>query len=267
MPTYTNMAWPDDPYGTGQLWRQEPPLLAGFAVLWAGDSEEAAPVSYAVAYLRLHRTQAVDLTQGVTFGFRATAAVSSDQREELVSLFDLDALRARRLAKIVAGCFLARDLCGMGALAVGETGRGIRGLAAAWGCSEGSSSPGLARTFDVADENTPCGGDLLKASADIGIAPSAALRAFEQQKAIGATADIAGEQASSENLPAGEQDSVRSAERLAACSTERALICAIIAGRMLGRHTWNGLLNTGEAMAANAWDCYPAQDFDQPVPK
>lgn len=101
MHTFTNMAWPDDPYGTGQLWRQEPQLLAGFAI--TGTAADQAPRAYAVTYLRLHRTKAVELTAGVSFGFRAAATVAGDDMGELAGLLDLDALRARRLAKVVAG--------------------------------------------------------------------------------------------------------------------------------------------------------------------
>src|ERR1700679_3913037 len=99
----TNMAWPDDPYGTGQLWRKEPWLLAGFAIRFLHQDQRAYPVSYAVAYLRLCRTHAIDLTSGVSFGFRAITINTKAELGHLLHLFDLDAMRARRLAKIVAG--------------------------------------------------------------------------------------------------------------------------------------------------------------------
>jgi hypothetical protein len=55
MTVFTNMAWPDDPYGTGQLWRSEPLLLAGFGMCWAGGrGRVVSPASYAMVYLRLH---------------------------------------------------------------------------------------------------------------------------------------------------------------------------------------------------------------------
>lgn len=58
-----------------------------------------------------------------------------------------------------------------------------------------------------------------------------------------------------------DRDVSQSAEWLAAWSTERALVCALIAGRLLDSYTWDGLLDVAEAMAANAWDCYPSQGF------
>jgi len=270
MASYTNMAWPEDPYGTGQLWRREPHLLAGLAVCWTGEAGQAVPVCYAVAYLRLHRTRPVDLTSGVSFGFRTVVAAAGDEVRDLVRMFDLDVLRARRLAKVVAGCSLARDLHAFDALAVGDVGRGIRGLAAVWGADDGDN-PGLARVFDIADEHAQSQGDLAVASARVGVSASTVRWAFAPQHTIDAMAGIArgqraGENAACENPVGREPDMIRSVDWLGACSTERALVCAITAGRMLDRHIWEGPPDIGKAMAVNAWDCFRSLDFDQPQP-
>jgi len=261
MPAYTNMAWPEDPYGTGQLWRREPPLLASFAVRWAaGDAGAAAPVSYAVAYLRMHRTQAVDLTSGVSFGFRAVTAAAGDGARELVRLFDLDAMRARRLAKVVAGCGLAHDLQAMQAFAAGDVGRGIRGLAAAW-ASPDVGGPGLARAFDILGEHEHIDDELAGAAAHAGIDLPTVTLAFEPQRVTDAMGSVA--RGLADRDPATqERDAVRAVEWLAACSTEAALIGALTGGHMLGHHTWQGSLNISVAMAANAWDCYASLDLD-----
>ncbi|WP_433227553.1 hypothetical protein [Actinomadura formosensis] len=112
--TYTNLAWPEDPYGTGQLWRAEPHLLAGLATCCAGvrrgDGQQPVPVAHAVVYLPLHRTRPIDADGGVEFGFRAVAAPEPAGLPELLRLADLDVLRARRLAKVVTGYALADDL-------------------------------------------------------------------------------------------------------------------------------------------------------------
>jgi hypothetical protein len=262
MPGYSNMAWPDDPYGTGQLWRQEPHLLTGLAVCWAGEAGRAVPVCYAVTYLRLHRARPVDLTSGVSFGFRAVVAATGDEVRELVRMLDLDVLRARRLAKVVAGCSLARDLHAMDAFALGEVGRGIRGLAAVWRAGDGNDA-GLARIFDIAGEHAQPESELAVAAASARIDSSTVRWAFAPQRTINALAGIARGQLAGENTAGQEPDIIRSAEWLGACSTERALVCALTAGRMLDRHTWEGLLDIGEAMAANTWDCFGSLDFDR----
>lgn len=269
MPAYTNMAWPEDPYGTGQLWRQEPHLLAGFELCWISDAAQATPVSYAVTYLRLHRTRPVDLTCGFSFGFRAVVATTADETAELVRTFDLDVLRARRLAKIVAACSFASALHDIDTFAVCDVGRGIRGLAAAWEHAGGDDA-GLARIIDIADIHAPAQSDLAVAAASVGIAPSTAIRAFASRHMINAIAATAkaeptSEKAVKEELAGQEQDIARSTEWLGAYATERSLICAITAGRMLERHTWDGPLNIGEVMAANTWDCFAALDVDEGI--
>lgn len=262
MPAFTNMAWPEDPYGTGQLWRREPPLLAAFSVLWPATGA-TVPAAYAVAYLRLHRTQPVDLSEGVSFGFRAVVAATGGEVPELVRLIDLDALRARRLAKVVAGCCLAGDLRRVGGCAAGDVGRGLRGLADAWDASD-EVHRGLAQVFDLGGrEGYP---DLAAAAAGAGVLGASVVRAFEPQSRIGAMASgAAGQAASGEPGTEGaKEDRERCAQWLAACATERALVCAVAAGRMLGRHTWDKTLDIGAAMAANAWDCYALLDLDRP---
>jgi len=262
MPAYTNMAWPEDPYGTGQLWRREPPLLAAFAVLWSAG----VPAAYAVAYLRLHRTQAVDLSSGVGFGFRAVVAATGEEMQELVRLFDLDALRARRLAKVVAGYCLARDLHQMTVLAAGEAGRGIRGLADAWD-APGEDRPGLAQVLELGRQGGD-GQDLVAVSDSAGVGVATVARAFEPRSKVEAVAAGARRRSGSDaplpDDPEGrERDGAWCAEWLAACSVERALVCAVTAGRRLDRHTWDGALDIGAAMAANAWDCFASQDLDR----
>lgn len=235
MHTDTNMAWPDDPYGTGQLWRKEPWLLAAFAIRFLTQDQRAYPVSYAVAYLRLHRTQLVDLTSGVSFGFRAVTTSTTAELGHLLHLFDLDAMRARRLAKIVAGWRLADDLAIMRAHAGGETGRGIQGLAEAW-VDQKHANSALAQMCDVAFDQAEPAGDLATVVARSRIDISAFPGACEFPSRMNVSS--------------------------AAWSTTRALMYGLIAGRTLNRFSWQGSLNVGAAMEANAGDCFHALDFE-----
>jgi hypothetical protein len=224
MPAYTNMAWPSDPYGTGQLWRKEPRLLVGLAVHGL-NGEDQDGLGSAITYLRLSRTPPTDLTASLSFGFRAAAAITPDERDHMVRLFDLEVLRARRLAKIIAGYHLADELAGVCAISQ-QHGRGIQGLRDWWeGHDDGSA--GLARTFDLAQEET---------SARVGLATVA--------------------QASGIALPAEHPAEEPTAKRLAAVATERALLCALVAGRSLGQAFWEGCLDCDAVIAANAWDCF-----------
>lgn len=229
----TNMAWPDDPYGTGQLWRKEPRLLTSFAIRFLNQDQQAYPVSYAVVYLRLHRTQAIDLTSGASFGFRTITIDSKAELDHLIQLFDLDTMRARRLAKVVVGWRLADGLAVMHAHAGQEVGRGIQGLAESW-MDQRPANSAIAQTYDVAYEAIPAG-DLITAATmshlDISAVPAA--REFRSRPDISP----------------------------AAWSTTRALFYGLIAGRALNRFFWEGDLNVGAVIEANAGDCFTARDF------
>jgi hypothetical protein len=237
MRTDTNMAWPDDPYGTGQLWRREPLLISGFSICWMAHGQQTWPVSYAVTYLLLHRTHVVDLTSGVSFGFRAVAIEATAELKNLLHLFDLDAMRARRLAKIVAGWRLGNELDTMQGLAATETYRGIQSLAESW-LNRRKTSRALAQMCDVAD-------DQIESTIDLATAAT--------RKEI----DVSGfNQACT--MPNNLHMSMfpKTMEWLTARSTANALICALIAGHILDRFTWDGLLDIGATLTANAGDCF-----------
>jgi hypothetical protein len=230
----TNMAWPDDPYGTGQLWRKEPWLLAGFAIRFLTQEQRMYPVSYAVAYLRLHRTQAIDLTSGVSFGFRAVTIDTHAELGHLLQLFDLDAMRARRLAKIVAGWRLADDLAAMHAQAGREAVRGIKGLAESW-VDRRHVHSAFAQMCDVAYDKAVPVGDVATAATQSHIDISGVREACESPSCL--------------DMSPG------------AWSTTRALIYGLMAGRTLNRFSWQGSLNVGAAIESNAGDSFTAQDF------
>ena len=116
MEIYANMAWPDDPYRTGQqLYPRSGPLLAAFTVessrAWGFPITTAA----AVAYLPLHRTRPVSVTgQTVAFGFRAASITGEAEAAALAAVADLDLSQARRHAAILTGCMLSRALVDLG---------------------------------------------------------------------------------------------------------------------------------------------------------
>lgn len=224
MPAYTNMAWPGDPYGTGQLWRKEPRLLVGLATRDAGSEGQGA-LAFAITYLRLSRTPPVDLSAGVSFGFRAAVATTADEHDQLVRLFDLEVLRARRLARIIAGCRLADDLAAVSAIS-NQPGRGIQGLSDRW-AGHDDESTGLAHAFDLGGERAYAADDLATVARANGI-----------------------------TLPVGNLAGEPLCKRLATAATERALLCALVAGRSLSEATWEGVLEIEEVIAANAWDCF-----------
>jgi len=160
----------------------------------AGDDGRGVPVSYAVTYLRVHRGRPEDLSSGVSFGFRAVTAAGEDEAAELVRCVDLDLLRARRMARVLAGFGLASDLPEIASWTAAGAGRGIRALVAA-GQPGGDADPRLARVLDVARVYGAAGGDLAGAAVRAGVTPWTVGTGFAPQPvvAVMATAAVRGE--------------------------------------------------------------------------
>ncbi len=88
MEIYTNMAWPGDPYRTGQqLYPRPAPRLAAFTVESAQARGSMLATSAAIVYLPLHRTQPVTVTgPTLAFGFRAASITSEAEAGVLAQL-------------------------------------------------------------------------------------------------------------------------------------------------------------------------------------
>jgi hypothetical protein len=232
MRTYTNLAWPDDPYrASQQLYRRPGPMLAAFALLSAGPAEVRAPAALAVAYLPLHRSRAVTVTEGtVTFGFCAACADDEDGIPALASRADLDFLQARRHARFLAGHKLADSLHALRGVLPVTAARGLAAVEADWETGQ-APSRGKATMIDVGDG----GGDLASACRSAGIGASAACTAGGIVSATGPAA----------------------AGQTAAMTAERALVIALACARQGGLYEWDGTLSTARMMAAAAWDLFP----------
>lgn len=241
MVAYTNMLWPDDPYGTGQLWRKEPQLLAAFGTSRPPDGSLGDIASYAVVYIRLHRTKQLDLSSGFSFGFRALTATDPDDEAELVESLDLDAMRARRLSSVVAGNRLGAELLGTGCL--GENSMNLRGLRALVRAWEVGRNQGFAQPVELSS-NGP-GADLES------MASASGIDAFTPRHAWTSPREP-------RHVTGTEQ---HEDEALALRAVERSLIIGLVAGRLLGRCAWAGSLNIADALSANLADCFPTHDF------
>ena len=229
MQIYTNMAWPNDPYRTGQqLYPRPAPQLAAFTMESSRARGSLITTSAAIVYLPLHRTRPVTVTgQTLTFGFRAASITSEAEAGALAGIADLHLSQARRHAAILTGSMLSRTLAELQLLA-GITLRGLSAVQQEW-ASRHAPAQGRAAMFD-------CPGDL----------PGQPFLEDAYQQA-GLTTRPG-------YLPAGPDDTA-AAEMLAALMVERALVIALVCAWYLGRYGWDGTLNTGDIMAASTWDC------------
>ena len=229
MEIYTNMAWPDDPYRTGQqLYPRSAPRLAAFTV--ESIRAQGSPVTTlaAIVYLPLHRTRALTVTgPTLAFGFRAASITGDAETGALARLADLDLLQARGHAAILTGCMLSRALAELQMLARDHAARPVR-------CPGGVGQPSRASPGEgghVRLPRRPAGQPFLEDAC--------------QQACLTARPGY---------LPAG-LDETTAAGMLAALMVERALIMALVCARHLGRYSWEGTLDTGDIMAASTWDC------------
>jgi hypothetical protein len=234
--TYTNLAWPDDPYrASQQLYRRPSPMLAAFTVLPPGQCPITAPAAIATVYLPLHRTQAVTVTGStVNFGFRAASTADARCLAQLAEIADLDLIQARRHAKYLAGHALSPGLHALREAAPGMTVRGLAAVEADW-AARPAHVRGTATMIDIGDGRPD-------------LADTCQRAAFTTS--AGTTA--------SDILSGGPG----AAERLAAAAAERALAIALTCARELGRYQWPGTLRTAALMAAAAWDLFPLTAWD-----
>jgi hypothetical protein len=229
MEIYTNMAWPDDPYRTGQqLYPRPAPRLAAFAMESSRAKGSLMTTSAAMVYLPLRRTQTMTVTgPTLAFGFHAAGITGEAEADALAGLADLDLIQARRHAAILTGCVLPRALAELQMFA-GTTLRGLSAVQEEW-TGRHAPAPGKAAMFD-------CPGDL---------PGQPFLEDACQQACLTARPG---------SLPVGLGETAAT-RMLAALMVERALIMALVCARHLGRYSWEGTLDTGDIMAASTWDC------------
>jgi hypothetical protein len=234
MQTWTNLAWPDDPYRTGQqLYRRPAPRLAAFTTWPDATSGQAMPATAAIVYLPLHRTRPVTVTaHTLTFGFRAASASDPAEVPAVATVADLDLMQGRRHAAILTGYLLPNDLSALQDADSAAVLRGLTAVASDWG--DRQSAPGRADLFD-------CGLDL---------PGSPPLRQACQQAGISPLLADA--------IVGGDWHPVTLA-------VERALAIALLCARHQGRYEWAGTLDTETVMAAGTWDCLPRPHAPAPA--
>ena len=143
------MAWPDDPYRTGQqLYRQ---ARAPAGRVHRGAARRCRPSRRprrpAIVYLPLHRTRTLAVTgQTLTFGFRAASTTGAAEAAALAALADLDLMQARRHAAD-PGRVHAGQRPHRAAEAAGATLRGLAAVQADW-ADRRTSARGQAAMFD-----------------------------------------------------------------------------------------------------------------------
>lgn len=245
----TNMAWPDDPYGTGQLWRKEPQLLAAFAVAWGRFEGDLRPAAYAAVYLRLQRTASVAIDESLKFGFRTVAAQQQSDVPQLVSVLDLDVLRAQRLAKVLVGWRLAENLRAASQHASkGTTSRGL--TAVAQQSNDGSPrAQGMAIIVDLS-------ADLTSTKPEFGESSSAFLRNEIDPMRQDPSRRLTWAPGTGADVPDVDDGDCPVRSDLIEPVLRRAFVLAICGGIQLQRCSWQDGASLNDILSANTDGCF-----------
>lgn len=147
MREYTNLLWPEGPFGADRRPFGKPsPMIAAFTVDWTAQD---LPAAAAAAYLRVKRAGTVEVSP-VTMNPGLVAVAAEEQADPLriVGWLDRGLVRARRHATVLAGHNLADTLTAASTL-VDKPLAGLTGVAASWAV-RGNKERGTARMIDTA---------------------------------------------------------------------------------------------------------------------
>jgi hypothetical protein len=244
MLTYTNMAWPEQPYGASQRpFGQAPRLLAAITLDWVKHDDAEVPLCASIVYVRLARRDTITLNErAFAFGFRTAHADQPTDWSELVRLVDTDLVRSRVHAQVLAAYGFADYLAALRAAAGEIPVPGVTAVERAWTARE-VVQRGRARLFDTHQDTT--------APEPVGLAAACRNLALE--------VDLAGPGMSAELHAAYRRTAdPAAAERLALANLRRALSVALVALATLDLYRWDGPpVTVDRLLHANAWDCFP----------
>lgn len=223
MRDYTNLQWPEAPFGAEQRpFGHHRDMLAAFALVWTTRADAGPlPVAAATVYLgiRRHGTAYEVGEESLSIGFRATVVEDSAEIPHLLTLTDRALTRARRHAAILAGRHLGDDLTRMAALSPVPL-RGAAGVLAAW-ANRAAKQRGLALMVDTAAEAGDSGADL-----DMPLDP----------------------------VPYPVPDCPACAAGTARYALGRCLAIGLTAAVHAGRYRWEGAFRVTDAIDRAAWD-------------
>lgn len=222
MRNFTNLAWPEIPFGSEQRpFGKSEKMLAAFAWEWDPHMEKLKiPLAVATVYLRLPRHGALDITdETLSFGFRVTVTEVDGDVPRLLETTDRALGRARRLAAILAGHNLEATLHEMLAIAKAPL-RGIDGLVEEWP-QHFNKTNDYAQVIDTNAENSQLSDDLL------------------------ISVDMPSQEGSPNTVPCAS---------LAHNLLCKCLTIGLTAARLDGRYGWNRCFRVTTAVDRMAWD-------------
>jgi hypothetical protein len=230
---YTNLQWPEAPFGADQRpFGHRRDMLAAFVLDWTTRLDAGPlPVAAATVYLRVRRYGGAYQVgeERLPIGFRATVIEDSAEVPDLLALTDRALTRARRHAAILAGHRLGENLTRMAELSKVPL-RGAAGVLAAW-ANRSNKERGVALMVDTVAEARDTG--------------------------AGAGLDM-----SLEPLPAAVPHNRSCCAEVARTVLARCLAVGLTAAVHAGRYRWEGTFHVGDAIDRAAWDLLASDSHD-----
>ena len=148
MRNFTNLSWPDGPYGSEfRPFGKREHLLTAVAVDWT-YIPETVPVSVSVVYLRVRPATTLHVDEkSLTIGFHTTAIESGHETDTQLAHLDKVLVGARRHATILAGHRLQDDLTQVLKLTDWRL-PGVQGVSEAW-TDRHAKGRGIAHMLDT----------------------------------------------------------------------------------------------------------------------
>ena len=253
MREFTNLAWPETPFGADK--RPFPKrvfLAASTAVQWADDGDRAVPMAAGMVYLPVHRTKTQLLDPArFHFGYRAFVLTHETDAPAIAEAIDGHLVQARRHAAAVAAHDYLDDAAGLLRWTSTHT-AGIASVAAAW---EDRANPerSTAALIETARDLTPhepkltqaCEAHGLKITEGYGGLPIP----FDAQAAYDTLIDT--------DDPPTDDERETIVQSLAHGAVYQALAVALLAAYAIERAMWDVPLPVGALMDAVTWDVFP----------
>lgn len=223
MHDWTNLQWPEAPFGAEQRpFGHHADMVTAVALDWTDRPDTGPlPVAAATVYLRVRRRGSAEEVRADTLpiGFRVTVIDDPAEVPGLSAVLDRALTRARRHAAILAGHALGDDLARILALSSAAL-RGAAGARAGW-ADRAVSQRGMAVMVDTAAEASTTG-----AALDVAVTPS---------------------RLSTSGGPGWSAAAARAV--LARCAA-----IGLTAALHAGRYRWEGTFGLSEAIDRAAWD-------------
>jgi hypothetical protein len=230
MRDYTNLNWPDGPFGAEfRPFGRPSKLLTAVAIGWTSTGAYRAvsvPVAACSVYLRIRAAQTLDVSgDTLAVGFRVTVVEAQEDTEDQLGVVDRCLIGARRHAAILAGQYLERDLDRLDQVANRRL-PGVIGVREAW-AARSVKGRGLATMIDTGLDLT---GQSLPLDAPLDL-PQVM------------------------TIPETAADASRVAQHALQCCLAIGLTAAAHAGRM----TWTHTFPVVAAVSTTAWDVFAAR--------